>query len=167
MIFPLVIALIFFTSILSVAAAPYLSIFGFAPDILFIELLILSLSGDYRKMLVYNFFAAIFYGFLSGLPLTASIFPFFISLSFFNLLFRCYFGEFNFPILTMYAILSFFAFKLLNIFFLYFENYSLLISLLNAATLKFILMQTIYNYFLVILIFIFLEKLKITKPDRR
>lgn len=167
MIFPLIIALVFFTSILSATAAPYLSIFNFAPDILFIELLILSLSGDYRKIMVYNFFAAIFYGFLSGLPLTASILPFFISLSFFNLLFRYYFGEFNFPILTMYAILSFFAFKLLSVFFLYLENYSLLIGLLNITTLKLILMQTIYNYFLVILIFVFLEKLKIAKPGLR
>ncbi len=165
MIFPLTVFLIFFTSILSVTAAPYLSIFNFAPDILFIELLILSLSGDYRKILIYNFFAAIFYGFLSGLPLIASILPFFISLSFFNLIFRYYFGEFNFPILTMYAILSFLAFKLLSIFFLYFENYPLFLSLLNMVTLKLIFAQTFYNYLLIIVIFIFLEKLKIAKPN--
>lgn len=167
MIFPLTIFLIFFTSILSVTAAPYLSIFSFAPDILFVELLILSLSGDYRKILIYNFFAAVFYGFLSGLPPAAGILPFFISLSFFNLMFRYYFDEFNFSILTMYAVLSFITFKLLSVFFLYFENYSLFASLLNAITLKLILTQTIYNYSAIILIFIFLEKLKIAKQNLR
>lgn len=161
MIFLLDVIIIFIASILSVTVTPYISIFGFTPDILFIVILIFSIIKNYKRFIFYNFFAALLYALLSNLPMTAALPAFFIPTSLSNILFRYYIGESNTIIIAMYAVMASMLFKMTEISLLYIENYALLASLLNAQTIKLVAGQIIYNMFLTILIFQILKKIKI------
>ncbi len=157
--------IIFFTSAASAAMSPHLSVFGITPELLFIEMIIFSLTEEYRRFLIYNFLASLFYSFLSGLPLLAAILPFFISISASNILFRRCFGGFHFFSIIAYVALSFAAFKTLEIFFLLIQNYPLSAILFHFEILKIIIAQIIYNTVLTALAILFLKKAKIINRD--